>query len=316
MKEHTTVLLDEGIDALNVRPGFDYIDATVGAGGHTNALLRRLDASNAYLGLDADPTAIASLQQSGLPATRACITLSVGNFRSLSSHVAEVRLGNVGGVLADLGWRMEQFSEGGKGFSFAKNEPLYMTYGNPDEYAFTAMDVINDWSQEAIADVIYAYGEERAARKLAKAIVAAREKTQILSTGQLVDIIEMTLRPRGRSRIHPATKTFQALRIVVNDELSVVEELIDEAYSVVAPTGRIAIITFHSLEDRIVKHRFRALAESGGAVLTKKPITPTETEVQNNPRARSAKLRIFEKYEPATVTQQNRSKETSLDIYP
>ena len=205
-------------------------------------------------------------------------------------------LTNIRGILADLGWRMEQFAEGGKGFSFQINEPLYMTYGDPSTYPFTAFDVVNDWKEEDIANVIYAYGEERQARKIAKAIVITREESPITSSGQLAEIISKTIKKNPKIRIHPATKTFQALRIVVNDELDVVERFIDEAFSLLVPQGRLAIITFHSLEDRVVKHRFRSLKNEGQAVLvTKKPITASAEELRNNPRARSAKLRIIEK---------------------
>jgi len=191
---------------------------------------------------------------------------------------------------------MEQFAQGGKGFSFQVSEPLYMTYGNPADYAFTAHDVVNDWKEEDRANVIYAYGEERQARKIAKAIVEARAEATIVSSGQLAEIITKVIKKNPRVRIHPATKTFQALRIVVNDELDVVETFIAEAFSLLEPQGRLAIITFHSLEDRVVKHRFRSLRDNGqGLLVTKKPVIASVDELTNNPRARSAKLRIIEK---------------------
>lgn len=296
MNLHHTVLRTEAVGALNIKGQGTYIDATLGSGGHSAEIISHLGRSNTFLGLDADQTAIDAFIKKGIPKPEATIVLECANFKDIATVVKKHELTNVLGILADLGWRMEQFAHGGKGFSFQVNEPLYMTYGNPSDYAFTAHDVVNDWKEEDIANVIYAYGEERQSRKIAKAIVEARAKTPIISSGQLAEIISQVIRKNPRVRIHPATKTFQALRIVVNDELGVVETFIDEAFSLLESQGRLAIITFHSLEDRVVKHRFRSLKNDGQALLvTKKPITASAVELKDNPRARSAKLRILEK---------------------
>lgn len=295
---HKTVLLEEAVAALNIRPGFAYIDATLGAGGHTTAIIQALNALNAqntFLGLDADGTALTAFQ-ARLPATTATVVLVESNFLKLTDVITTHEITKVGGILADLGWRMEQFQGGGKGFSFMVDEPLLMTYGNPDEYAVTAADIINEWDEADIANVLYGYGEERASRRLASAIVTARSHGAITTSGQLAAIIEQAYPKRGWQRIHPATKTFQALRIAVNDELSVLEVFLKDAFAALTPTGRLAIITFHSLEDRIVKHTFRTFTEENrGTLITKKPITATPEALQANPRARSAKLRIIEK---------------------
>lgn len=296
MQTHQTVLLTEAVEALNVQPNGVYIDATLGSGGHTRAILEKLTEDNTLLSLDADQTALDTVTKTGFPATEARIILTHANFKDIVTVTEEQELTDIAGVLADLGWRMEQFSGSGKGFSFQVDEPLYMTYGDPESYSFTAIDVVNDWDEQDIANVLFGYGEERASRRIAKAIVTARRDAPIVSTMQLAQVIEQVIPRTGRAKIHPATKTFQALRIVVNDELSVLETFIDEAFSILRPGGRLAIITFHSLEDRIVKHRFRAIAaDAAGLLVHKKPIVPTREEIINNPRARSAKLRTIEK---------------------
>ncbi len=224
---------------------------------------------------------------------RASVKVVRGNFRNIESIVKGEGIESVDGVLADLGWNSEQFEGSGKGFSFQKDEPLQMTYGPADEYPFTARDIVNDWSEEVVADVLYAYADERFSRRIARGIKEAREKQPIETTHQLASIVEASI-GRRRGKIHPATKTFQALRIAVNDELDALRELIEGATKVLRKDGRLAIITFHSIEDRIVKHRFKELEEAGyGEILTKKPLTPTVEEVEENPRSRSAKLRIF-----------------------
>lgn len=296
MNLHHTVLRAEAVGALNIKGQGAYIDATLGSGGHSCEIISRLGAQNSFLGLDVDQTALDAFIKKGIPKSKAKIFLECANFKDLASVVQKHRLTNIQGILADLGWRMDQFAAGRKGFSFQVNEPLYMTYGHPADYAFTAHDVVNDWTEEDIANVIFAYGEERKARKIAKAIVEARIEKPITSSGQLAEIISKVVRKNPKVRIHPATKTFQALRIVVNDELSVIETFIDSAFSILEPQGRLAIITFHSLEDRVVKHRFRSLKNDQQALLvTKKPITASAEELAVNPRARSAKLRILEK---------------------
>jgi 16S rRNA (cytosine1402-N4)-methyltransferase len=191
---------------------------------------------------------------------------------------------------------MEQFAQGGKGFSFMHDEPLLMTFGESTQYEFTAYDIVNEWGEDSIADIIFGYGEERNARKIAKAIVTARKASPIKTTNQLTECIESAFPKMHYRKVNPSTKTFQALRIAVNDELGTLESFLKDGFALLQPGGRMAIITFHSLEDRVVKHYFRTLKNEDLAELsTKKPIVPGPEELKQNPRARSAKLRIIKK---------------------
>jgi 16S rRNA (cytosine1402-N4)-methyltransferase len=201
-------------------------------------------------------------------------------------------------ILLDLGLSSFQLDDGGRGFTFRKDEPLLMTMKkNPDENDLTAMDIVNTWEEKTIADIIYGFGEEKYSRKIAKAIVESREQKKIKTTFDLVEIIEKSVgHLYKKSKIHPATKTFQALRIATNAELTNLEMFIKKSFERLSRGGRIAIITFHSLEDRIVKRSFVELKQKGYAeLITKKPIVPTVEETKSNPRARSSKLRIIEK---------------------
>jgi len=291
-EKHETVLLREAVDALVVEPTDTIVDATFGSGGHAVQILDQLSDQGHYIGIDVDETAL------GHPVNDLTnATLVHGNFRDLQMILGSLEVKKVDGILADLGWRMEQFSGNGKGFSFRIDEPLLMTLGEPDQYLFTARDIVNDWEEASIADVIYGYGEDRFARRIADAIVKARVDTPIETSVQLEEIIFAAVPAAAKhGRIHPATKTFQALRIAVNDELGVLEAFITESIDALDSGGRLAIITFHSLEDRVVKHRFREAATAEiGTVITKRPIGPSPEELETNPRARSAKLRIFEK---------------------
>jgi len=295
MKTHTTVLEAEAVDALHVHSSATIVDATLGAGGHTKKILSLLGEEGTLVAIDADGEAVAFLER--LKASN--VHLVVQNFRNIDLALKELEITAVDGILADLGWRMEQMGGNGKGFSFQVDEPLLMTYGDPENYLFTAHDIVNDWDERDIHNVLKGYGEERFARRIAKAIVVHREHQPIESSLQLAEIVKDAVPKRfQRGRIHPATLTFQALRIAVNDELSALKEFIQKSTSLLTPSGRLAIITFHSVEDRIVKQAFRELAKRNiGTVLTKKPITPREEEIKGNPRARSAKLRIFQKNE-------------------
>lgn len=297
MEKHTTVFLTEGVDALAITQNATIVDATLGAGGHAMRIIRELGPQGHYIGIDADPVAVSAASETlhGKPH----ITLCVGNFRDIDSILNDKGIGTVDAILADLGWRMEQFSGNGKGFSFRINEPLIMTYGDPTHYQFTAKDIVNEWEAENIQNILEGYGEERYARRIATAIVNARERGHILTTFDLVSIIEAAVPLYYRhGKIHPATRTFQALRITVNDELGALEAFMQHAIMRLKDGGRLAIITFHSLEDRIVKHTMRAYThDQWGSLITKRPITPTREEIITNPRARSAKLRVFEKHE-------------------
>ena len=293
---HVTVLLEEAVGALNLKGDSVVIDATLGAGGHTKEILKRLGSGGQCISLDADPSALDTFPEAEKTES---LTLLEGNFKDVVALTASHLKHAPDGILADLGRRQEQFSGGGKGFSFQYDEPLQMTFGAPETYTFTAADIVNDWEEEVLSNIIYGYGEDRFARRIAKAIVTSRQEAPITTSMQLADIVSRAVPTKyTHGKIHPATKTFQALRIAVNDELSVLETFLNDAVALLASGGRLAIITFHSLEDRIVKQAFRAYAhDQKGVVITKKPITATDEEVSANPRARSAKLRIFEKTE-------------------
>jgi 16S rRNA (cytosine1402-N4)-methyltransferase len=292
---HTTVLLKEAVESLNLSPEDTVIDATAGAGGHSRAILEKLGEEGTLLALDADAAAIRPLSE----AWGSRVKTAVGNFRDITTLAEGAGITTADAILADLGWRMEQFGGsveegGGKGFSFSSDEPLHMTYGNPEDYSLTAADIVNDWDEESLANVLFGYGEERQARRIARAIVAARKQGRIATAADLAEIVEGAVARRGRT--HPATKTFQALRIAVNDELGALEEFIPAALALLASGGRLSIISFHSTEDRLVKQAFREYEARGIATrIGKKPITPSDEERTLNPRARSAKLRTIEK---------------------
>ncbi len=291
---HKTVLLQEAVDGLNFDPEDIVVDATYGSGGHAQEIMSRLNNDGVYIGIDADETAFAGKP---LRTTEATVHLVNDNFQNIAEILRSLHIEKVDAILADLGWRMEQFSEGGKGFSFNVDEPLHMTYGDPKKYPFTVHDIVNDWDEETLANIFFGYAEERHSRRIARAIVLARKENIISSTKELVKIVEDAVpKPYRFKKVHPATKTFQALRIAVNDELGVLETFIKDAMVKLEIGGRLAIISFHSIEDRIVKHSFRSLVqEERGRLVTKKPISATPDETSENPRSRSAKLRIIEK---------------------
>jgi 16S rRNA (cytosine1402-N4)-methyltransferase len=296
--KHVPVLQQEAVSLLDLKRDSTVVDCTLGSGGHARAILSILGKGGTYIGIDVDPSALeANDDLHGLSAAE--VVLVNDNFRNIHHILEKHSPTGADAILADLGWRSEQFEgEAGKqrGFSFLRDEPLAMTFGEPRKYPFTARDIVNEWREEDIANVIYAYGEERASRRIARAIIAAREKAPIESSLQLAAIVADAAPRTGRRRIHPATKTFQALRIAVNDELDALRELLLDGFECLREGGRMAIITFHSLEDRIVKETFRAYArDQKGVLVSKKPIEPSKEELAANPRARSAKIRIIEK---------------------
>ncbi len=296
-KIHITVLKDEAVDALNINPKGIVVDATLGAHGHAEVILGKLSKEGIFIGIDADPLAILSAENE--LKGKANILLNVGNFRDIDSILNAHAIEKADAILADLGWRMEQFSGNGKGFSFQIDEPLLMTYGEEEKYEFTARDIVNEWDEEHIDNILEGYGEERFHGRIARNIVEAREIARIETTHDLVEIVKRAVPSFCRNgKINPATRTFQALRIAVNDELRALEDFLKKSVERLQHEGRLAVITFHSLEDRIVKHTFRSFEHDGqGKVITKKPIVPTREEIIRNPRSRSAKLRIFEKHE-------------------
>lgn len=296
---HVTVLAKEAITMLNLGKGSVVVDCTLGSCGHAEQILSVIGDSGTYIGIDADKTAIDAAQylktQYG-----STIHLIHGNFRNILEILQGLTMPSVDAVLADLGWRMEQFdgSSGQKrGFSFKADEPLHMTFGTPEDYPFTAQHIVNEWDAEDIANVLYGYGEEHFSRRIASAIIDARTIEAITSSQQLADIVSGSVpAPYRRKRMHPATKTFQALRIAVNDEFDALHNLLRDGFSAMQPKGRMAIITFHSLEDRIVKHTFKAyVRDEAGVLVHKKPVVPSDAEQHENPRSRSAKLRTLEK---------------------
>ncbi|QAA76975.1 MAG: 16S rRNA (cytosine(1402)-N(4))-methyltransferase [Candidatus Bipolaricaulis sibiricus] len=279
---HEPVLPTEVVGFLDPGPGKRYVDATVGAGGHTAALLAR---GAFVVGVDQDPYALA-LARERLSPFGDRVTLVRGNFRDLRALLAPLGLPALDGILLDLGASSLQFDAPDRGFSFRAEGPLDMRM-DPDAPT-TAADLVNGLPEPDLARLLWEYGEERYGRRIARAIVRARP---LHTTGELASLVSRAY-PPGRHRIHPATRTFQALRIAVNDELGALREALPAAVSLLASGGVLCVISFHSLEDRIVKHFLREGALAGRLeVLTKKPITPAEEELARNPRARSAKLR-------------------------
>ena len=295
MKTHVSVLTEEVIEALAINEASTIVDATLGSSGHAQKIVKALGSAGTFVGIDADAEAIEGAHK--ILRSNASLHLETGNFKNITSILDSLQIEKVDGILADLGWRMEQFGGNGRGFSFKEDEPLIMTFGDPKDYSFVAKDIVNEWAEKDIANVLKGYGEERFSRKIAGAIVKAREAHTIETTFELVEVIKSAVPGFYRNgRLHPATKTFQALRIAVNDEFTVLEDFITQSIERLAPQGRLVIISFHSLEDRIVKHLFRSYAhDQYGVIHTKKPITVSDEELAQNPRARSAKLRIFEK---------------------
>ncbi|MCC6174638.1 MAG: 16S rRNA (cytosine(1402)-N(4))-methyltransferase RsmH [Chloroflexi bacterium] len=294
--EHASVLRDEVLAWLRPRPTGRYVDATLGNAGHAIALLEAAP-DTTVLGLDADPAALdVARARLGRLAERA--TLVHANFRDLASVARASGFADVDGIVMDLGLSSRQLDVAGRGFSFRRDEPLDMrldpTHGE------SAAELLRHADEADIADILYQYGEEHRSRRVARAIVQRRERSPIETTQDLVQAVEAALGPK-RGRIHPATRTFQALRIAVNGELAALDAVLPQAAALLGARGRLAVISFHSLEDRRVKWFFR----NGGpeqaplSELTRKPVVPSEAELQANPRARSAKLRIAERIDPA-----------------
>jgi 16S rRNA (cytosine1402-N4)-methyltransferase len=310
---HVPVLLKEAIDFLAVRRGGTYIDATVGLGGHSYEIAKRLGAPGHLIGLDKDPAALEIARKRLTPVVGVSSSV-LGEIKDqepkthdlrpdwpeitlLHRSFAEIAKGQrpatIDGVLADVGVSSLQLDDSARGFSFQADGPLDMRMDPRSER--TAEQVVNHLDERQLADVIYEFGEERRSRRIARAICRSRP---IRSTAHLADVISAAARPMNQAerRIHPATRTFQALRIFVNRELDDLKALLEAAPRILKPGGRVVVISFHSLEDRIVKDAFREGAQKGYySLLTKKPVTATEEESDRNPRARSAKLRAAEK---------------------
>ena len=294
---HTPVLLKEVIEGLALREGDIVVDATFGDGGHAREICKKIGTSGALIGLDLDEEAI----QQGGAITKECaarIFLEKENFKNMDRVTSLHGFTHVNKIVFDLGLRSHEIEESGRGFSFRKDEPLLMTFeAHPREETLTARDIVNFWNEEDLARAILMYGEERYARRVARTIVAERKKRTIEKTGDLVAILEKSIPFRYQHRrLHFAAKTFQALRIIVNDELGNLTIALKKAGEILTPGGRIAVISFHSLEDRIVKRFFLELKNQGNFIrITKKPIIQSSEEREKNPRGRSAKLRIIQK---------------------
>lgn len=293
---HVTVLLKETVDGLSPKSGGIYVDGTLGGGGHTEQICKVAPGST-IIGIDADSEAIerSKARLAGFP----CKLITSLNFNDKIDEILnENEIEEVDGVLLDLGMSSDQLDRSGRGFSFLRDEPLKMTMQSEiSKDDLDAYKIVNHFNEEQLATIIYGYGEETYSRRIAKGIVEAREISEIKTTGQLADIIKKSVPFKYRiGKTHPATKTFQALRISVNDELERLETTLEKSFNRLKKGGRLSVISFHSLEDRIVKRFAKAKYDEGLAnLITKKPTIPTLEEIKENPRARSAKLRIIEK---------------------
>ena len=290
---HVPVLLAETLELLAVRPGGLWVDGTVGLGGHAAAILRASAPDGRLFGLDRDGETL-TRARSALASFGERVRLEDSDFREIPERLGGER---ADGILLDLGLSSAQLEDPARGFSFQAEGPLDMRFDRTG--GVTAGELVNRLGEKTLADTIHAYGEEPAARRIARAIVRARERARILTTTELAAIVRRA-GPRSRRRgLHPATRTFQALRIRVNRELEGLGPAIERAAACLRPGGRFTVIAFHSLEDRAVKDAFRRLGASGFRVLTRKPTRPSEAEVRANPRARSARLRALAREEVA-----------------
>lgn len=305
---HISVLLNEAVEGLNINPDGIYVDGTMGGGGHSREILKCIE-NGKLIGFDRDMTAI-NVCRERLSCFGEKVEFVNRNFFEIKDVLNELGVDSINGAVLDLGVSSYQLDTAERGFSYQHDAPLDMRMNEADPVS--AKDIVNTYSEEQLADIIWRYGEDRWAKRIAQFIVAERQKKPIITTGELVDIIKSAV-PKGARQDgpHPAKRTFQAIRIEVNSELAGLEQAVRDFIDVLAPKGRLSIITFHSLEDRIVKNVFAEMAkgctcppeipvcicgkQSAGKVITKKAIVASDEELEQNPRARSAHLRIFEK---------------------
>lgn len=295
--KHIPVLLNESIDGLAIQSGDIVFDGTLGGGGHTKEIVNRFGSSVKIIGVDLDQDAIGRAEKALNDFDHDTVFV-VESFHNAQIVLDDLNIPSIDKVLLDLGLSSFQIDISERGFSFLRDEPLLMIMKKyPKEGDISAMDVVNDWEETTLANIIYGFGEERYSRRIAKAIVEARVNKKIETTKDLREIIEDAVgRFYKKSKIHPATRTFQAIRIAVNRELEVLEVGLDVLWHKLNEGGKMAVISFHSLEDRIVKNFFRnQVKEKRGVLINKKPVVPKNQEILENPRARSAKLRIIQK---------------------
>ena len=305
---HISVLLNECLDGLSMRPDGIYVDGTLGGAGHSSQIAKRLTTGR-LIGIDRDPIALEAAGKR-LEPYKDRVSLVHSNFCEIAKVLKDLNISGVDGILLDLGVSSPQLDDGSRGFSYMVDAPLDMRMNNQD--ALNAETVVNTWPQEELRRILYTYGEERYAPQIAAAICRRREQQPIKTTLELVDIIRSAMPPAAlREKQHPAKRSFQAIRIAVNDELGAVEKVMEDAIPLLNPGGRLAVITFHSLEDRIVKTAMAAAAKGCTCppefpvcvcgkkpqvkLVSRKPIVATDEELNENPRSRSAKLRVCEK---------------------
>ena len=307
---HKSVLLDETIESLDIKPDGIYVDGTLGGGGHASEVCRRLGDRGRFIGIDQDADAIAAASER-LKEFGDKVTIVRSNYENIDEVLKELGISQVDGIYLDLGVSSYQLDTAERGFTYREDDaPLDMRMDQRNE--MTAKDIVNTYSESELFHIIKNYGEDRFAKNIAKHIVRARQEKEIEITGELIEIIKAAIPAKVRATGgHPAKRTFQAIRIELNKELEVLENSIDKMTDLLAPGGRLSIITFHSQEDRIVKNRFRINEnpctcppdfpvcmcgkKSKGRVVTRKPILPSEEELSENKRSKSAKLRVFEK---------------------
>ena len=305
---HISVLLEECLDGLNIKPDGIYVDGTLGGAGHSSQIAKRLTTGR-LIGIDRDPVALKAAGER-LEPYKENVTLVHSNFCEMAQVLKDLGISGVDGILLDLGVSSPQLDDGQRGFSYMVDAPLDMRMNNED--SLTAHTVVNTWSQEELKRILYTYGEERYAPQIASAICRRREEKTIDTTLELVDVIRSAMPPAAlREKQHPAKRSFQAIRIAVNDELGSVERVLEDAVDLLNPGGRLAIITFHSLEDRIVKTSMAEAAKGCTCpsnfpvcvcgkkpkvkLISRKPIVASSQELEENPRSRSAKLRVCER---------------------
>ena len=307
--EHKSVLLHETVDSLNIRPDGIYVDGTLGGGGHASLVCSRLGENGRLIGIDQDADAIAAATERLKP-YGGRVTIVRNNYENIDTVLAELGIPGVDGIYLDLGVSSYQLDTAERGFTYREDAPLDMRMDQRN--AETAADIVNGYSEMELYRIIRDYGEDRFAKNIAKHIVRARQEKPLETTGELIEVIKAAIPAKIRATGgHPAKRTFQAIRIELNKELEVLEHSIDKMIGLLNPGGRLSIITFHSLEDRIVKNKFKenenpcvcppdfpvcvCVSKSRGTVVTRKPIVPTGQEIEENKRSKSSKLRVFEK---------------------